>query len=75
MYTLNGGEKYEEWFRKKGVTLNDTEVKAKLPEGTTHYVINLIDENQFLRSYPELMDQGKLRQLKKKYSELALKSN
>jgi len=23
-----------------------------LPEGATHYVVNLIDENQFLVSYP-----------------------
>ena len=29
-------------------------VTAKLPEGTTHYLINLIDENNFLRSYPEV---------------------
>jgi hypothetical protein len=25
---------------------------AMLPDGTTHYFLNLIDENQFLRSYP-----------------------
>jgi hypothetical protein len=26
-----------------------------LPEGTTHYVFNLIDENNFLVSYPDMV--------------------
>ena len=26
---------------------------AEIPNGTTHYFLNLIDENQFLRSYPD----------------------
>ena len=27
---------------------------AELPEGTTHYYINVIDENNFMRSYPSV---------------------
>ncbi len=54
IYTLNGGERYEEWFRAPARVNADGSVTAELPTGTTHYVINLIDENNFLVSYPEL---------------------
>ena len=53
IYTLNGGERYEEWFRAAATLGPDGNVTAEIPEGTTHYFLNLIDENQFLRSYPE----------------------
>jgi len=34
--------------------LNDgTTASVDLPAGTTHYYFNLIDENQFLVSYPK----------------------
>jgi len=52
MYTLNGGAKKEEWFRTPAEVLPGNKVTATLPEGTTHYLINLIDENNFLVSYP-----------------------
>ncbi|MBT7730018.1 MAG: N-acetylgalactosamine-6-sulfatase, partial [Planctomycetaceae bacterium] len=56
IYTKNGGKRYEEWFRTSAtITKNDT-VVAKIPEGTTHFYLNVIDENQFLRSYPEVLD-------------------
>jgi hypothetical protein len=54
IYTLNGGEKYEEWFRTAATILPGGKVSAELPVGTTHYFINLIDENNFLLSYPEI---------------------
>jgi len=54
IYTLNGGERYEEWYRIRDLDISDAEVTATLPEGTTHYYLNLIDENSFLRSYPEV---------------------
>ncbi|MGB7323489.1 MAG: sulfatase-like hydrolase/transferase [Rubripirellula sp.] len=54
LYTLNGGQRYEEWFRKPANLLAGMKVSAELPEGTTHFVLNLVDENQFLRSYPEI---------------------
>jgi uncharacterized sulfatase len=57
LYTLNGGSKYdEEWFRTPAVLQPGMNVTAVLPEGTTHYVINLIDENNFLVSYPEMIE-------------------
>ncbi|MEP4077263.1 sulfatase [Haloferula sp.] len=56
IYTLNGGEKVfdEEWFRIPATLKEGNKVSATLPEGTTHYVINLIDENNFLVSYPDV---------------------
>ena len=54
IYTLNGGERYEEWFRMPAGVTTDSKITATLPKGTTHYYINLIDEHQFLVSYPEV---------------------
>ncbi len=54
LYTMNGGDKSEEWFRIPAELTSEGVVTATLPEGTTHYLINLIDENNFLRSYPEV---------------------
>ena len=53
IYTLNGGESYEEWYRASAHIINGT-ITCTLPEGTTHYVLNLIDANNFLVSYPDL---------------------
>ncbi len=55
IYTLNAGHRYEEWFRKEAqVDLSTKQIKVSLPEGCTHYFINLIDENNFLVSHPEI---------------------
>ena len=54
IYTLNGGEKYEEWFREPVSELDGESFSVNLPKGTTHYFINLIDENEFLISYPSV---------------------
>ena len=71
IYTMNGGDPYEEWFRMPAsLETNDTAV-VKLPKGSTHYFINLIDENNFLVSYP-LIDEVKRVRAKQKYSEIAL---
>lgn len=53
IYTLNGGQKYEEWYRVEA-TVNNGRVIAALPKGTTHFVFNLIDDHNFLVSYPRL---------------------
>ena len=60
IYTLNGGDRYEEWFRKSADLKDKGRATAELPEGTTHYYLNLVDENQFLRSYPEVSAKGGL---------------
>jgi hypothetical protein len=68
----NGGDKDEEWFRIPAEVIDDSKVVATLPAGTTHYFINLIDENNFLRSYPKLPGQGSMG--KTKYSAHALRA-
>ncbi|MBN2271262.1 MAG: sulfatase [Sedimentisphaerales bacterium] len=68
LYTLNGGQRYEEWFRQPAKLLAGKKVSALLPKGATHYLINLIDENNFLRSYPEVEPESQ----KSKYSQSAL---
>jgi uncharacterized sulfatase len=69
IYTLNGGERYEEWFRTPATVNSNGWVTAELPAGTTHYIFNLIDENNFLVSYPDLSEMiGKTG-----YADLALK--
>ncbi len=59
IYTLNGKQRYEEWFRSSATVTDTHTVSAELPKGTTHYYINLIDENQFLVSYPEVVERNK----------------
>ncbi|MGB7325106.1 MAG: sulfatase-like hydrolase/transferase [Rubripirellula sp.] len=71
IYTFNGGKKSEEWFRQPATLLADKQGSAELPEGTTHYFINLIDENNFLVSYPEVVDQITSRKEKQPYSATA----
>lgn len=70
IYTDNGGDRFEEWFRTPA-EIRDESIVAELPERTTHYLINLIDENNFLVSYPEV-DEPKRRQDNKAYSDIAL---
>jgi hypothetical protein len=53
IYTQNGGQRYEEWFRAPATLNSNLSVTALLPKGTTHYYLNLIDENNFLVSDPK----------------------
>jgi arylsulfatase A-like enzyme len=76
VYTLNGGEKSEEWYLAPARVQGDRLV-GNLPDGTTHYVFNFVDEQNFLVSYPEMPDMmnggnggGKI-----KYSVQAFKAN
>lgn len=55
IYTLNGGDRYEEWYRTTAQLIGKGKAMAQLPKGTTHYYLNLIDENNFLRSHPEVV--------------------
>ena len=72
IYTLNGGARYEEWFRTPAELRPGLKVSAQLPRGTTHYFINLIDENRFLVSYPEALDMVTKGKSKQPYSSTAL---
>ncbi|MDP4720407.1 MAG: sulfatase [Akkermansiaceae bacterium] len=73
LYTSNGGDKYEEWFKAPAELAGEGKVTARLPEGTTHFVINLIDENNFLVSYPDLP--GEKEMAGSQYSDFAIQRN
>ena len=72
LYTLNGGERYEEWFRKSAEILPGNKIGVELPQGTTHFVINLVDANNFLVSYPEMPDAVTMQNRKMKFSDAAI---
>ncbi len=72
IYTLNGGNRYEEWDRLKAGKKNNREIRFTLPSGTTHYFLNLIDENNFLVSYPVAPDYSELSKTKKQFSEYGI---
>jgi uncharacterized sulfatase len=74
IYTLNGGARYEEWFRTPAKLIIRNRAQAQLPIGTTHYFLNLIDENNFLRSYPEVLDAENASKSQVKFVEKALKA-
>ena len=67
LYTPNGGDRFEEWFRAPAKILPGGRVSAELPKDATHYLINLVDENNFLVSYPEMESK-----VGRKYSTIAL---
>jgi uncharacterized sulfatase len=72
IYTLNGGKRYEEWYRAAATLQPGSRVRVTLPKGATHYFFNLIDENNFLRSYPEVVDKDNMSKHKVKFAERAL---
>jgi arylsulfatase A-like enzyme len=72
IYTTNGEHRYEEWFKADAQINANGTVTTLLPKGTTHYIINLIDEHNFLVSYPEIPSKKTLKKVKKKYSEFSI---
>jgi len=68
LYTLNGSKRYEEWFRATAELSGENTAEVILPAGTTHYFINLIDENNFLVSFPEFKNRKITKKNKGKYS-------
>ncbi|QDT14655.1 sulfatase [Alienimonas californiensis] len=53
IYTNNGGERYEEWYRLPA-RLDGERAEATLPGDATHYLFNFVDENHYLVSYPAM---------------------
>jgi len=43
------------WLRNPASLMPEDRVEAELPEGTTHYLINLVDENDYLVCYPQIV--------------------
>ena len=52
IYTTNGGIPGEIWYPIP-MNLTSNKVSVTLPKGTTHYVFNLVDENNYLIGYPD----------------------
>ncbi|WP_018969815.1 sulfatase [Rubritalea marina] len=71
IYTKNGNDRYEEWFRVPATIGADNTINATLPKGTTHFFINLIDANNFLVSFPKI-DRKKMTKKKAKYAGIAI---
>ncbi|MFK7818769.1 MAG: hypothetical protein AB8G99_08615 [Planctomycetaceae bacterium] len=68
IYSKNGNAKYEEWFRTPATLGENNTATAQLPEGTTHYFLNLIDENNFLVSYPDVPGGNQMRKSGEKFA-------
>ncbi len=45
------------WLRGPASLRPEHRVTAELPPGTTHYFINLVDENDYLVSYPQIVSE------------------
>ena len=59
IYTLNGDRQDSEWFPLEAKVIaakgkQPAKAVAVLPPRTTHYLFHLIDENNFMVSYPKL---------------------
>ena len=72
IYTQNGNARHEEWFRIPATLTGNNTVTAELPDGTTHYIVNLIDENNFLISYPDIPGGDHFNKTKEKFSKYAI---
>ena len=72
IFTRNGGQRYEEWYRMPASIQGDGTVAARAPKGSTHVYLNLVDENNFLVSYPETPDGVAMREKGASYSAKAL---
>lgn len=72
IFTRNGNQKYEEWFRLPAKLSAAGTVTADIPKGTTHYILNLIDKNNFLVSYPEIPDRVQMKKTGNAYAPYAV---
>jgi arylsulfatase A-like enzyme len=68
IYSQNGGR---EWQRAPGRLVGDDQAILTLPEGTSHYFVNLIDENNFLVIHPPI-DRPALAKSKQDFQDVAI---
>ena len=54
LYTYAGFSVNQTWLRKVGTITEPGRAEVSVPTGTTHYVFNLVDENNFMVSYPSV---------------------
>ena len=70
-YTLNGGSRDEKWHRADMTLEGRSKASVTLPKKTTHYLVELVDENSFLVVYPKI-DAPKMKQNKQPVSAAAI---
>ena len=71
IYTLTGGTRREEWLRADMTLEGNDRAHVRLPIDTTHYFVNLVDENHFLVVYPKI-DAPKLNEAELPFSAAAV---
>ena len=72
IYTTDGTHPRAEWFRRPATLMPGKKVAVTLPPGTTHYFLNLIDENKFLVCYPNLPEANRGKPSHTNFSDTAL---
>lgn len=72
IYSLNGNARYEEWFRVQAKVRTRGIITAEIPSDSTHFFVNLVDENNFLVSFPESPDYASLSKTKDKFAKFAI---
>jgi len=58
LYTDNGGDRYEEWYRVEAKVGPNGKASATLPKDATHYLFNLIDDRHYLVSHPAMIPEN-----------------
>ncbi|MBL7077408.1 MAG: sulfatase [Kiritimatiellae bacterium] len=72
IYTLTGGgSRHEMWHRASMTLKGGDKAVMDLPEGTSHFFVNLVDENSFLVVYPKI-DAPKLKEANQPFSVAAI---
>ncbi len=72
IYSLNGNARYEEWFRIQAKVRTGGIITAEIPSDSTHFFVNLVDENNFLVRFPETPDYASLSKTKDKFAKFAI---
>jgi uncharacterized sulfatase len=72
IYSLNGNARYEEWFRVQAKIRTGGIVTVEIPSDSTHFFVNLVDENNFLVRFPESPDYASLSKTKDKFAKFAI---
>jgi len=67
IYSPNNGR---EWLRTSG-TIEADKVVASIPDGASHYFINLVDENNFVVIHPQI-DKRKMKKQNLEYQDVAI---
>lgn len=74
IYTTSDADPKHPWKRVKRIDLSGNKASVTLPAKTTYYYLNLIDENNFLVCYPQILDENNMRLTEKLSKEKALKT-